>query len=185
MTACRPLPAPSRRCEWKRSRVADRAQPGGRDDRRARALQRAARAQREIGVAVHGDIVAETRAQRIRDVVADLVAADAGARADRRRKPGPDALGRGLQDAGDQPAPARVRDRQPLAARRDESGREAIGAMRDERQPGLGGDQRVAVGPGGRACPDRRRRGVSDTRARRCRAAATGSPRVRGRRPPP
>ena len=112
MTAWRPLPSPSRRCEWKRPasqivhdpEVATTAAPARSSARRAQ--------QREIGVAVHDDILAEARAERFRDVAPDLVAADAGTRADGRGEPGPDAPGRGLQDAGDQPAPAGVHDRQ-------------------------------------------------------------------------
>ena len=162
--------------------VADRARRRrSRRPRRPRAPARGG-AQREIGMAVHDDIVAETRAQRFRDVVADLVAADAGARPDGRGEARPDALGRGLEDAGDEPAPAGVHDRQPLAARRDERGREAVGAVGDERQPGLGGDQRVAVGPGGRAVQIGAGRRLRDLAHDGCRAAATGSRRGRDRR---
>ena len=93
------------------------------------------------------DVVAEARAQLAGDVLADRVAARPGARPDGCGEARPDALGGGLEHAGDEPAPARVHDRQARAGA-DERGREAVGAMRDERQAGLRGHERVALGPG-------------------------------------
>ena len=128
--------------------VADRAEAGHDDVARTAALERAAGAGREVGPAVRDDVVAEARAQRAGDVVADLVAAGAGPRPDGGGEARPDAPCGSLEHAGHEPAPARVHDRQ--SSRADERRREAVGAVRDQGQAGLRGRQRVALGPRGR-----------------------------------
>ena len=160
-------------------RVAARAQVGGLDRIDAGAGEQPPRDLGQVEHAPVGDAVAEP-GERRQDLVADLVAAGADPRPDRRRAR-PDLPRPALDDPAGEPAPAAVEHRDPALA--GERHRQAVGDL-DERRSGAGfavswpsnssvsgtrevngfgsgalsrADDRRLRGPGGRRAPGRRR----------------------------
>src|SRR6188508_1448114 len=98
----------------------------------------------EVKVPAVHDVVAEARAERLRDLVPHLVAARADPRPDRRGGGSGDGSHAVLEDALDHPAPADVQDDEPRApVLPGEDDGEAVSREQAERAPRLLGPEPV------------------------------------------